>query len=94
MRKGYEHYRNYEKTVQELTFFNDRLFTEIYTTEVSRKINDEYLKVIENRYIKLISQYPDLEKDLKNYLDLQREECDILNSELEGMIWILKKAAA
>ena len=93
-RKGYEHYQNYEKTVQELTFFNDRLFTEISTTEVSRKINDEYLKVIENRGMKLISQYPELEKDLKNYLDLQREECDILNSELEGMIWVLKKAAA
>jgi hypothetical protein len=30
---------------------------------------------------------------LKNYFDLQREECDILNSELEGMIWVLKKAA-
>jgi len=30
---------------------------------------------------------------IKN-LDLQREECDILNSELEGMIWVLKKAAA
>ena len=94
MRKGYEHYQNYEKTVQELIFFNDRLFTEFSTTEVSRKINDEYLKVIENRGMKLISQYPELEKYLKNYIDLQREECDILNSELEGMIWILKKAAA
>jgi len=93
MRKGYEHYQNYEKTVQELTFFNDRLLTEISTTEVSRKINDEYLKVIENRCMELISQYPELKKDLKNYLNLQREECDILNSELEGMIWVLKKAA-
>jgi ubiquinone/menaquinone biosynthesis C-methylase UbiE len=88
-RKGFEHYRNYEKTVQELTFFNDRLFTEISTTEVSRKINDEYLKVIEKRGMKLISQYPELEKDLKS-----REDCDILNSELEGMIWVLEKAAA
>ncbi len=94
MRKGYEHYRNYEKTVQELTFFNDRLFTEISTTEVSRKINAEYLKVIENRCMKLISQYPELEKDLKNYLNHQREECDILNSEIERRIAVLKKAGA
>jgi len=93
-RKRYEHYRNYEKTIQELTFFNDSLLTEICTSEVSRKINDEYLKVIENRCMKLISQYPELEKDLKNYLNLQREECDIINSELEGMIWVLKKVAA
>lgn len=54
----------------------------------------EYLEVIDNRCMKLISQYPELEKDIKNYLDLQREECDIINSELEGMIWVLKKAAA
>jgi len=92
-RKGYMHFRNYKKTVEELTMFNDRLLTEIPTTEVSIKINDEYLKVIENRSIELIDQYSKLEKDLNNYLDLQREECDILNSELEGMIWILKKAA-
>ena len=91
-RKGYKHYQNYEKTVEELTMFNDRLLSEIPTTEVSLKINNEYLKVIENRSSELIDQYPELEKDLNNYLDLQREECDILNSEIKGMIWVLEKA--
>ena len=76
-----------------MTKSNESLLTQIPTTEVSIKINDEYLKVIENRGIELIDQYPDLEKDLNSYLDLQREECDILNSEVEGMIWVLKKAA-
>ena len=90
-RKGYGHYRNYEKTVEELTVFNDRLFTQIPTTEVSIKINDEFLKAIENRSIELVAQYPELEKDINSYLDVQRKECDILNSELEGMIWVLKK---
>jgi ubiquinone/menaquinone biosynthesis C-methylase UbiE len=93
-RKGYKHYRNHEKTVEELTMFNDRLLSEIPTTEISLKINNEYLKVIKNRSIELIDQYPELEKDLNNYLDLQREECDILNGEIEGMIWVLKKAAS
>jgi ubiquinone/menaquinone biosynthesis C-methylase UbiE len=92
-RKGYGHYRNYEKTVEELTMFNDLLLSEISTTEVSVKINDEYLKVIESRSIELIDQCPELEKDLNSYVNVQREECDILSSELEGMIWVLKKAA-
>ncbi len=92
-RKGYRHYRNYEKTIEALTMFNDHLLTEISTTEVSIKINDEYLKIIENRSIELIDQYPELEKDLNSYLHLQREECDILNSEFNGMIWVLEKAA-
>jgi hypothetical protein len=93
-RKGYGHYRSYERTVEALTRFNDRLLTEIPTTEVSIKINDEYLRVIEKRSIELIDQYPELGKDLNSYLDIQREECDILNSEVEGMIWVLKKVAA
>ena len=73
--------------------FNDRLVREIPTAEASLKINNEYLKVIEDRSIELIDQYPELEKDLNNYMHLQREECDILNSEIEGMIWVLKKTA-
>ena len=92
-RKHYRHYRNYNKTVEELTTFNDRLMTEISTTEASIKINDEFLKVIENRSIELIEQYPDLEKDLNSYLGVQKEECAIIDKELEGMIWILQKAA-
>ena len=92
-RKGYGHYRNYEKTVEELTMFKDRLLKQIPTTEVSIKINEEYLKVIENRSIELMDQYPELQEDLNNYLDVQREECDVLNRELEGMIWVLKKAS-
>jgi ubiquinone/menaquinone biosynthesis C-methylase UbiE len=92
-RKGYGHYKIYEKTVEELTSFGDDLITEISTTEVSKKINDEYLQVIEKRIMELIVKYPRLEKDLNNYLELQREECEILNEELEGMIWVLKKSA-
>ena len=92
-RKGYTHYRNYEKTVEELTLFNDQLFTEISTAEASRRINDEFLKVLEKRSIELINQHPELKYDLNSYMDLQREECDILNRELEGMIFVLKKAS-
>ncbi len=92
-RKGYGRYRNYENTLQELTAFNHHLFTEISTSEVSRKINDEYLKVIENRSAELIAQHPELEKDLKKFLNIQREECDILNCEVEGIIWVLQDTA-
>jgi ubiquinone/menaquinone biosynthesis C-methylase UbiE len=92
-RKGYGHYRSYEKTVQELTMCNDRLFAQIPTTEVSLRINEEYLKVIENRSIELMDRYPEMKQDLSKYLAVQREECDLLESELEGMIWVLEKGA-
>jgi hypothetical protein len=91
IRKGYLHYRNYEETVKGLTSFNDDLISEISTTEISKKINDEYLEEIERRCNELITKHPQLENDLINYLELQREECDILNNEIEGMIWLLQK---
>ena len=89
--KGYLHCRNYEDTVMELTSFNDNLISEISTVEFSKKINVEYLEAIEKRCTELITQHPQMKNYLKNYLDLQREECEILNSELEGMIWLLQK---
>jgi len=48
-RKGYHHYRNYEETVKEFTSFNDDLISENSTAESSKKINDEYLEVIEKK---------------------------------------------
>ena len=93
-RKGYLHYRNYKDTVKELTSFNDDLISEISTTEFSKKLNAEYLEVIEKRCSELITQHPQMENKLKSYLDLQRKECEILNDELEGMIWVLQKTKA
>jgi len=89
--KGYLHCRNYEDTVMELTSFNDNLISEISTVEFSKKINVEYLEAIEKRCTELVTQHPQMKNDLNNYLGLQREECEILNSELEGMIWLLQK---
>lgn len=90
-RQGYEHYRNYEKTVAELTAFDDLLIREVSTTDVSKEINNEYLHLIGKRIVQLIDRHPDLENDLNNYLDTQRDECGILDKELDGRIWILQK---
>lgn len=90
-RKGYHHCRNYEETVKELTSFNDDLLLEISTNESSNIINSEYLEVIEKRCNELITHQPQMKKDLKNYLDLQKEECEVLDKEIEGIIWVLQK---
>jgi len=93
-RKGYAHYQNYENTVKALTSSNDNLISEISTSESSKKINDEYLEVIEKRCTELITQYPKMENDIMNYLEIQREECEILDKEIEGTIWVLQKSEA
>ncbi|MDI6803402.1 MAG: class I SAM-dependent methyltransferase [Bacteroidota bacterium] len=89
-RKGYGHYRNHEETIRELTFYDDKLLGEINTNELSSQINYEYHHLIEKRGKELIALYPELENEVKSYIDLQAEECDVLKNQIEGALWLLK----
>lgn len=90
-RRGYGHYRNYDVTKRELTGFNDTLLAEESTTEESKEINNGYLEVINKRAQELIGQKPEMATKLKSYIQQQKEECDILEHELEGTIWVIQK---
>jgi len=90
-RKGYEHYRNYEETVSELTSFGDQLVREIDTSDFSRALNDKYLKLIQKRGEELIGKHPQLERKIRSYIQLQSEECEVLNSEVVGTLWVVQK---
>ncbi len=90
-RKGYEHYRDHENTIRELTAFHDILVHEVNTTSTNKKINEDYLKLIGKRCRELGLQHPELQKDLDAYFQLQEEECHILNHEVEGAVWVLQK---
>ena len=90
-RKGYKHYRDHETTVKELTSFSDRLVKEVSTMEVSVDINAEYLTVIRKRGEELAKQHPELGNDIYAYIQLQEEECEYLNTQIEGALWLLQK---
>lgn len=90
-RKGYEHYKNHEDSINELTASNDRLLKEINTTDLSLKINDEYMDFIERRGRELIANHPELEENIKAYIHLQAEECEVIKNQIEGALWLLQK---
>jgi SAM-dependent methyltransferase len=90
-RKGYEHYKKHEDTIKALTAFGDLLLQEINTTDVSLKINDEYMVSIEKRGKKLVFQHPELEDNINAYIQLQAEECDVIKNQIEGSLWLLQK---
>lgn len=90
-RKGYGHYRNHEDTIRELTFYDDKLIREIDTNELSGRINYEYHNLIEKRGKELIALHPELENEIKSYIDLQAEECDVLKNQIDGAVWLLQK---
>jgi cyclopropane fatty-acyl-phospholipid synthase-like methyltransferase len=90
-RKGYGHYKNYNNTIRELTFFGDQLINQVDTSAVSKDINVEYLSLIKRRGEELILKHRELEKDISDYIHLQEEECDVLKNEIEGASWVIRK---
>ncbi|MEJ2048660.1 MAG: class I SAM-dependent methyltransferase [Calditrichota bacterium] len=90
-RKGYTHLRSHDETIRELVSFGDQLIQEINTSEYSRQINEQYLKVIKKRGQELTIKYPELNNELDAYINLQAEECKVLDTEIEGALWVLRK---
>ena len=90
-RKGYELYHDYETTKNELISSGDKIIEEVSTTEFSKILNDEYLRAISKRYKELCEKYPKIKDCLSQYINQQKEECEFLNSELEGIIWVIQK---
>lgn len=91
-RKGYAHCKDSETTLKELMSFGDYLEYDTSTVEISKNINSEYLKVIEQRGNELIKLNPNLKDYIQEYLALQREECEFINNEFEGRLWVFRKA--
>lgn len=91
-RKGYEYCLNYQDTINTLLGYGDRMIAEINTSAVSKNINHEYHKLIEKRGAELILKHPEMEADIRKYIANQAEECDVLDKEIEGMLWILQKS--
>lgn len=90
-RKGYSHYCNYNNSVAALTQFGDVIFAEKDTSELSSSINNQYIKDIKIRGQEFIQKYPHLEKKLKEYIQNQYEECDVLEKEINGVLWVIQK---
>ncbi|MEJ2545972.1 MAG: hypothetical protein P8Y99_18065, partial [Calditrichaceae bacterium] len=90
-RKGYEYCMTYQDTKDALLSFGDRMVAEINTSEVSWNINYEYHKLIEKRGAELIKMHPEVAADIIQYINDQAEECEVLDKEIEGMLWILQK---
>jgi hypothetical protein len=90
-RKGYEHYRDHDETVADLTVFGDDLLREASTTEATLRINDEYQRLIEKRGRELMAIHPELSTDIIVYLDGQADECRVILDHLEGAVWLLRK---
>ena len=93
-RKGYEYCRDRETTIEQLQVHRDRIVAEIDTTAASRKINAQYIDAIQKRGQELSIEHPELQPAVESYINSQIEECDIIDQELRGVLWALRKESS
>jgi ubiquinone/menaquinone biosynthesis C-methylase UbiE len=91
-RKGYEHYRSHQETLKELTSHGDSLLGEIVLAEgENSEIDQGYLKAIKRRSIDLIERNPDLKDEVEAYIKNQEIECEVIEQNLRGAVWLIQK---
>jgi cyclopropane fatty-acyl-phospholipid synthase-like methyltransferase len=91
-RKGYGHYLPHEETLQKLTSHGDTLLGEILLKEEeNRQIDQGYLKAIKHRSIVLLKRNPDLRDEVEEYIKNQEIECEVIEKNLQGAVWLIQK---
>jgi ubiquinone/menaquinone biosynthesis C-methylase UbiE len=84
--------RSYDETVEALTSRGDEIIYEVIVPrEETKKINDEYTGLIRKRAGELAERFPDKKELLSGYVKKQTEECKIIEEQLEGCIWCIRK---
>jgi cyclopropane fatty-acyl-phospholipid synthase-like methyltransferase len=91
-RKGYEHYLPHEETIQKLTSHGDTLIGEILLEEAeNREIDQGYLKAIKHRSLGLLKRNPELRDEVEAYIKNQEIECEVIEQNLRGAVWLIRK---
>ena len=92
-RKGYGHYAPHEETLRQLQSHGDKILREESTEAQTLEINAEYLDVITKRAEELKTARPELADLLDEYVEGQRQECEVIDEYISGAIWLLQKGA-
>lgn len=89
---GYEDYLGYEQTINALCYFGDRMIKEkIISSEEMKLMNDWNTERIARRIEDLAFKYPSYAQDFYDYLQWEKDECKILETEITSAVWLLQK---
>lgn len=84
--------KNYNTTVKQLTSLGDEIIREIIIPiEETKRIDHIYTEAIRKRANELAAIYPHKKKLFTDYVLRQEEECSIIETEIRGCIWCIKK---
>ena len=84
--------KKYADTIKQLTLYGDEIIKEvIIPAEETLAINNAYTDVIRKRADELLLKYPEKKKLFFGYIEKQEAECSIIENDLTGCIWCIKK---
>jgi len=90
---GYDHYVSYEETIRQLTSQGDILLREkIFPSEDVKRENQKQIELISKRAEVLAKKHPELIDSIHNFLDREKQECEILERDVAWAMWLLQKA--
>ena len=90
-RRGYEHYRPHHEVLRQLQSHGDLLIRELSTDEESKRINDQYLSVLQNKKSDFLKRHPHMKETLEQYIQTQKIECEIIENSLHSALWLIRK---
>jgi cyclopropane fatty-acyl-phospholipid synthase-like methyltransferase len=84
--------KNYNATVKQLTSFGDAIIKEVkIPLEETIGIDKMYTEAIRKRANELANIHPGKKKLFFDYVKKQEDECSIIENDLTGCIWCVKK---
>ncbi|MBC8185372.1 methyltransferase domain-containing protein [candidate division KSB1 bacterium] len=90
---GYEHYVPYEETIRQLTVCGDKIIQEkIFSRDEMKMMNDRNTELISKRVKDLAGKYPKLADKFYELLEMEKQECQILENDIPGAMWLIQKS--
>jgi 2-polyprenyl-3-methyl-5-hydroxy-6-metoxy-1,4-benzoquinol methylase len=84
--------KRYSETIAQLTSFGDEIIREVtIPSGETMKINNSYTEAIRIRALELVQLHPDKKILLLGYVKKQEEECSIIENDITGCIWCIRK---
>jgi cyclopropane fatty-acyl-phospholipid synthase-like methyltransferase len=92
-RPGYGHLTSHDRSIEFLQAHGDIVVEErIYSVEETRAINLDYIDHISRRAAGVAESHPEAAEALRTYIASQESECEFIDREVTGAIWLLQRA--
>lgn len=90
---AYEYYASYEETIHQLTAHGDKIIQEkIFSMEEMKQVNQRNTAFITQSAGALVKSHPELADSLSEFLEQERQECEILERDVASAMWLIEKA--